>query len=196
MLAITVGLLATTASAAQAEALMSEGNVSMQIVGNQEQTNVMSIEGSSLQCSTAHVSTDGEVPSPAAPLEVHPEYSGCTSFGFLNSKFDTEGCNFIFGFSGGGAGTMGVSCITGHVITITGGTCQVTIASQEPVSGVTYSNKSGKVTVALNVALAATKTKDGIGCPLSGTGPGTLTYRGPIGLEGSHEGSSVAITVE
>lgn len=195
-LATAAGLLACTASAAQAESLMSEGNVSMQIVGNQEGTNVMSIEGTQLSCSTAHFSTAGEVASPTASLEMHPEYSGCVSFGFLNSKIATEGCNFVFGVGEAKAGTLAVSCTAGHVITITGGTCQVTIGSQEGVAGVSYSNVSGDVRVSLNAHLAATKARDGIGCQLNGTGAATLTYAGDILLEASHEGAPVSITVE
>lgn len=186
-------LTAVSASAAQAATFMSEGNVTASITADQEGTNVFSVEGSEVKCTTAHFATAGEVSSPTENIEVHPEYSGCTAFGFLSATVNTEGCNYILNANG----TVTVTCSSGHVITIKGGTCEATVGSQGPLSGISYTNTSGKVKVSSNVTtIATTKTKDGIGCPFNGTGSTTGTYTGTVLAEGKHEGSAVAITVE
>jgi hypothetical protein len=82
------------------------------------------------------------------------------------------------------------------VITYNGGTCEATIGSQGPLPGLSYGNAGGKVNSAINVKCAATKTKDGIGCPFSGTGAAVLNYSGhvPLGAVNAVTGVPVPIS--
>lgn len=189
---------AVAASAASAATFMSEGNVNAKVSADQisGEEHIFSVEGNKVECETAHFATAGFVASPSEKITVHPEYSGCTAFGFVNATVETTGCDYVLNANG----PLAVSCSGTSEIVITASTCQAKVASQSLASGLSYTNNGGgTVTVSANVSgITATKTKDGFLCPFSGTGTvSNATYTGGTIASGEAEGGgSVAITVE
>ncbi|MEZ5076453.1 MAG: hypothetical protein R2725_03310 [Solirubrobacterales bacterium] len=194
---------AVLASAASANEFTAEAE-SVEVTADQteEGQHVFSVEGSEVKCNTAHFATEGEVAAPAESLEVHPEYGGCTAFGFVGSTIDTEGCNYVL--NAGSTKTSGdtydgnidLICSESAVIKVTAGTCEAQIGSQEGLTEIMYTNLtgSGEVEVEANVTgIAVNKTKDGFLCPLSGTGEATGTYTGDTVASGV---GGVGIAVE
>ena len=53
---------------------------------------------------------------------VHPEYSGCKAFTFLNATVTTTGCTYTLNAAG---------------------TCEATVGVQGPLSGISYENLTG-----------------------------------------------------
>jgi hypothetical protein len=185
--------VATPIRSEQVHTFSSEGNVNTKISGSQEGTNSLTVEGTSMECSTANFAVVGETPSPTETVTVHPEYSGCITFGFLNVTVTTTGCNYILG----AGGTVTVSCKSTNKIAIAFGTCEATVASQGPLFGISYANQGGKVQVTANVTtVGVTKTKDGIACPFSGTGSATGTYAGKVIASGVNASTGVAVGIK
>lgn len=111
-------------------------------------------------------------------VTVTPTYSECTAFG-LAATIEHDECTYIL-HTGTTTGLGGwhvvttVSCPEGKTITIKTATCEVRVGSQSlTTSEVTNSGTSAEMDLLLHTNIeniAYTVTKDGIGCPLSGTG--------------------------
>ncbi len=119
---------------------------------------------------------------PVANLEetilIHPEYKECTAFG-LKATIATTGCNYLFHInSPAGSGrhvTTDVSCSAGSSVKVIAGLCEVTIGSQVGLTTSEAVNSGTEEAMDLllhtNInGIHYTVVKDGIGCPLSGTG--------------------------
>jgi hypothetical protein len=189
-------LSAVASAAASAHTFSSEGNVNTKISGSQEGTNTFTVEGTAVECSTAKFAVVGETSSPSETVVVHPEYSGCKAFSFLSATVTTTGCNYTLN----AAGTVTIGCTGTNKITIVGGTCEATVGSQGPLSGIAYENITGSpstVKVTANVTtVGVTKTKDGIACPFSGTGSATGTYAGKVIASGVNASTGVAVGIK
>jgi hypothetical protein len=116
-------------------------------------------------------------------LTVKAKYSNCKAFGFLNATVAMGSCDYLFETpSGSGSSwtaTVDVDCTSSEIITITAGTCKVTIGAQSPGGNVSITNNAGgDVSVDAGVTgIAYTVTQDGFGCPFAGTGAKTgATY--------------------
>lgn len=115
-------------------------------------------------------------------LRLHPVYSECPAFG-LNSTVNTTGCDYIFHFTtttglGGWHFDTTIVCNAGSAIKITTATCEVVIESQSlSHTGEVTNSGDGIPETDMDLhfhtdftGLTYKVTKDGIGCPLSGTG--------------------------
>jgi hypothetical protein len=204
---VALALATTMASAAHAAQFMSDGNVEAKVEANQSTTHTFSVEGNNSTCGTAKFATAGLFNSPRSSVVLHPTYSGCTAFGFINVVISTTGCDLVFTapgtvVAGKVPGGLEIVCDPGKAITVTAGTCEVSIGPQSFTKGLTFENNSAVFprTVTLHSAVTGievTKVKDGFLCPLSGTGPVKGTYTGDtLAKAFSAEAEQVGITLE
>lgn len=129
----------------------------------------------------------GEMTEASENLTVSSGYTNCTAFGFSEATISPNGCNFILhpgsGSSDSYTGTFDISCTESNKIVIVGGNCEVKIPAQNGLSAVKYSNLTAsnpdevEATFEVKTASGFTyeKTKDGSGCPLTGTGTKTTS---------------------
>jgi hypothetical protein len=129
-------------------------------------------EAGSVECK-AHFHV-GPLTEPSETVTVVPTYTECKAFGFLNATVNMNGCDYEFNVNG----NVKVLCPAGKSIIITAGTCETTIGAQGPLSKVDLANSGTGISAQATVTgIAYTVTKDGIGCPFSGTGAKTgATY--------------------
>jgi hypothetical protein len=182
------------ASAAQAEPTMELGAATAEIEGEQTTGHTFTVDGTSIECTTAKF-TSGSVANGSTWVTAHPEYTGCTAFGFLNSSVNTTGCNYEAMANGAEgtemnfAGELKVVCSGTNKIIIKAPAslpvCEATVGNQTipaATSGMKWTNNTvSPMDVILhntNTPVEVTKTKDGFGCPFSGTGATTGTYNG------------------
>jgi hypothetical protein len=196
-----LAMSAVASASASAAQFMSEGNVSGSITADQEAGNnhVFSVDGTEVKCTTAHFATMGLIASPTEQITVHPEYSGCTAFGFVGAEVNTSGCDYVLHASGSIDVVQGASTPTCNGISVHAATCTVVVGTQNGLSSVSYENlANGTVRIKANVTgIKVNKTEDGFLCPLSGTGAGTGTYTGNTLAEGKNAGGvKVPITWE
>lgn len=122
----------------------------------------------------------GQLSAASSSLTVSPTLSGCYAFGFIGATVSMNGCEYRFNATSGSAdafgGTMDIVCPTGKKITVVGGNCEVQIGAQTGLTGISYANLTeaepkAAATVGFGVkGFTYTKTKDGLICPLAGTG--------------------------
>jgi hypothetical protein len=193
-----LALTAIAASAAHAEKSFTASTNPVSITGVQEAGNehVFTVEGSPVECATAHF-TANNVASPSATLTVNANYANCTAFGFANAHVTMNTCHYEFQTPAGPVGGP----FTGKVAMRCGATpatvrvtapfteCHVDIgeANNTSLGTITYTNLAGgKVKVGANVTgITVNKTKDVGLCPLSGTGhTNTGKYTGNTIVEG------------
>jgi hypothetical protein len=175
---VAVLALAVSASAASAAMFKIEGTTGPFTVKAEQvasENHVFTIEGGlSTKCKKA--TFEGTVgATEVSTLEVTPSYSECTAFG-LSATVNMHSCKYKFlepAGSGPFTGNLNLVCGS-EPATITAGTCEVTVTSQENRGTLTYNNEATSpktVLVEANVTgLKYTKVKDGFLCPLSGTG--------------------------
>lgn len=161
------------------------------------ENHIFTVDGAEVKCKTAHFETAGEVASPASSITVHPTYGECTAFGFVGASVNTTGCDYKLFASG----AINVVCSGTNQIIITAATCEAKVPAQEIASGVTYKNQATSPTTVLVEAgltnsIKTTKTKDGLLCPLNGTGSANGSYAGDTVAKGFNKGSQVNIKVE
>jgi hypothetical protein len=113
---------------------------------------------------------------------VHP----CRAFLGLAATINMNGCAYVFHATAGSGhnytGNADIECPAGKTITITAGTCEVTVGD-ETTLGKTINQNLGAVNFVNNTAaddiwvnpditnsITYDKVKDGFGCPLNGTG--------------------------
>ncbi|HYG96180.1 MAG TPA: hypothetical protein VD741_03640 [Solirubrobacterales bacterium] len=113
----------------------------------------------------------GPLTAAAPTVTVTPTYSECEAFGFLNATVNMNGCDYTFNVNE----SVTVDCPAGKSIVIVAGTCETTIGAQGPLNTVDLANNTEtSISAKANVTgIAYTVTKDGIGCPFSGTGAKT-----------------------
>jgi hypothetical protein len=197
-----LAMSAVAAGSANAADFMSEGNVDTVVSADQVGTHVFTVDGSNVTCTTAHFES-ALLASPASSVRVHPEYKGCTAFGFVNATVNTEACDYVLSAgtlaSDEAPGELEVDCEGGSIV-ITAATCEAKVGSQTFSSGLNFVNntEAGTVTLEAEVTgIVTNKTKDGFLCPLSGTGEGSGAYTGDTLVTGEDaEGEGVSVTLE
>ena len=168
----------TTRSAPRLEAASYLANVTAE----QSATSPMSlgVEGGALTCpqfggsATMLAATTG--------LKITPNWSGgCIALG-LNTTVTANGCTEVLrpGDNGDPSGSLDISCPEGKSIdlSIGGGICKISIPAQTGVKAVTAlvntATNPDSVKATYGVSnLTYVKVKDGIACPLNGTGTQT-----------------------
>ncbi|HEX7278111.1 MAG TPA: hypothetical protein VF255_00680 [Solirubrobacterales bacterium] len=151
-LAASTGLVLTLGAVAASAALAAEGHsevVHTELRGEQHAgEDTESFNAGTVRCS--HATYTGTSSSATqTELVVAPAYTGCKAFGFVNTTIDTAGCTYVFRFGAGTAtqsGTTSLDCQPGQAITRTGFNCWITIGSQGPLPGVTYTSQGSGTT--------------------------------------------------
>jgi len=121
-------------------------------------------------------------------VTVTPTYTNCKAFGFLGATVTPHSCDYLFHATEKLALNVythhvDVVCRTaGDAITITASTCTIDIPAQTGLTKVKTTNLAdGTVTVQPEIgSITINVTKDGIGCPFSGTGLKTGSYHGDV----------------
>ena len=131
-----------------------------------------------------------DIPEQATTVTVTANYdlSPCTAFGFLSATVDMMSCDYVFHATERvSAGVykhhVDVVCTNaGDAITITASTCTADVPAQTGLTTVKTTNlANGTVTVQPEVNnITINVTKDGIGCPFSGTGHKIGSYHGDV----------------
>ena len=193
---IAAGSLALTASAFASEFKATE--YPADVVGEQESPSSASLSfaGITVKCSEFLLVGD-LVEEGETQLEVFPTFSGCMASG-LSATIAMEGC----GFRGRPSPLeVELTCELNAKIKVTTLTCEIEITREQELGGIEITEQ-GSSPQFLEVEVALTgihylKLKDGLICPLSGTGTGT---DGTLGLNGSvgafMEGVPVDLFVE
>jgi hypothetical protein len=148
--------------------------------------------------------TDG-----ATTVTMTPTFGECTAFG-LSATTEHNECTFV-GHTGDTTGLGGwnyvptASCPPGKAMTLRAGTCEIAVGSQELGKAELTNSGSASPETAMDILahfnirdIKYTVVKDGIGCPLSGTGSfskgdcdGTLTIK----AHDSSTGNVVGVTL-
>ncbi|HET7119933.1 MAG TPA: hypothetical protein VFI17_01635 [Solirubrobacterales bacterium] len=155
--------------------------------GVQEGEFTFTVEGSTVACANAETQGNGE--DGATWGRMHPTYTECTAFGFINATVATIGCDFEAMATeeieaGVFKGELKIVCEAGkEIIIAAGNVCEVKVGPQNIINGTMATNVevSGKTHVRLHSnksPVKANKTKDSFGCPFSGTGETTATANG------------------
>jgi len=191
-LVAVMAMSAMVASAAQAAPVVTLTNqkgetvASAQIHGVQSGKHKFTVDGSSVECTTA--TFEGSATDGATWTKVHPVYTGCTAFGFLGATVTTTGCDYELMALGAGpteyTGEIKVVCEAGKEITISaGGVCTAKVGSQTITTGNKATNSTELIHMHITLhneesSVSVNKTQDGFGCPFAGTGATTGKYTG------------------
>jgi hypothetical protein len=127
---------ALSSSAASAGEFHSESGTETVIKGSQVGTDVITVNAGTVKCSEVTYAGT-QAGATATTVKVTPTYSECTAFGFVNTKIDTNGCEFELS---GDNGSVKIICPAGKAITVTAFNCEVTIFGQEVHEVLTYTN--------------------------------------------------------
>jgi hypothetical protein len=134
-------------------------------------------EGMSAECWTE--GTSGSLSSASGTFSLHPTFSNCVALGFLEASIDTTGCDYYYELGetlgeGSWSAEASLVCEEGKKLTLTAATCEIQIPAQA-LGTVEVNNASGSIFDDVLIVtdlkgIDYTKTKDGFGCPLKGTG--------------------------
>ncbi|HEX2393100.1 MAG TPA: hypothetical protein VHI77_09295 [Solirubrobacterales bacterium] len=195
-------------AAAQAGTLMSEGEaypVALEGFRIEKASTRVTQGASTLTAECKKATFTGTLSAASSEVRLHPVYSECTAFGFIEATVKTEGCDYI-GHIGEKVGeawttTADVACEAGKAIEITAGTCQMKIGSQKGLKSIELTNMAGTPQdVTGNFALRNVRqatTKDGFACPLQGVGEfENFDVDGLATLTGKLNGEPIGLTVE
>ncbi|TMK57440.1 MAG: hypothetical protein E6G51_06685 [Actinobacteria bacterium] len=148
--------------------------------GGGESGTILSFEGQMTECGSAGFA--GELKAASTQLSVGQIGVGCTAFGFMTAHLATNGCTYRLNIGSGSvdnySGTVDIVCPAEAKMVLTSESCEIQIGSQNGLSTVSYENLTKespkKLRVVFNVSgFTYTKTKDGLLCPLNGTGVAT-----------------------
>jgi len=148
---------------------------------------ILETEAGTLECAT--FTATGEQSANAESVELSPAAAECKAFGFLGVGIHFNGCKLRPRAGGNIAShkwnaTVDVVCPVNKAILVTAATCEFDIPSQNGIGGVTldvetsFPNPAIKFT--FNSTITVNVTKDGFGCPFSGTGHKKGTWKGSI----------------
>jgi hypothetical protein len=173
-----VAVLALTAVSASAASAASYTASSYPSTGTGESAlgnDVFTTEAGKVECKSHF---EGTLKEKSTDLTVTPKYTECKAFGFLNAS--VTGCTYTFTEPTGSGDSYSAKVDVTTTCTIVASTCEVKVEPQTGLSSVAITNETaaGDVKVKANVSgIGYNVTKDGIGCPFSGTGAKTgATY--------------------
>lgn len=200
---LAVGLFLVVPAAAQATPLFGAGAYPATVQGESAAV-VIGTDGGNIECFTT--TFDGTLSAASSTLDLTPIVSNCKAWGFVNPTISTQGCGYRFHATEKQAldqykAHLGIKCPTAGGIIWSAGTCSIEIKPQEGLTTVDLDNDTGapnRLTLDFEVSgLAYTVTKDGLGCPLTGTGAttnGTITSDAIL-LKASNSGKEVGLAV-
>jgi hypothetical protein len=162
-----------------------------------ENNHVFTIEGSTVTCNTIAFNGTAAASGTSVTQTMHPSYSNCTAFGFINAVINTSNCLYEFN-----ANTHLVnltSCTSPiNIVAESGfGTCKATVGNQNGINGQTFINMgtTGSNTATLtenssaNNIITNVNTSNGI-CPINTGTKNTAEYDGNTGIMGATGGTS------
>lgn len=192
---VAVFAMGALASSAMASPALEGGAANVNLNGEQAAgtNDVLTIEGTSVECANATYNPIGTTSNGATNAEAHPEYAGCTAFGFLNANIETTNCNFRSMANGTfnnlneryTSGELQITCNT-NPIKIIAGNCTVTIGSQTLNAGFGFTNTTNSPmdfdVNTTNSSLTVTVTVSNFPCSINvgvktATWNSTTTYR-------------------
>jgi hypothetical protein len=180
--------LAVTAPSALAGAGFEAEEFPATISGTQEGTVVFKQDSLEVVCESSSLTASMTAASEATEtLTATPTYSKCTSAG-KEMTVTATGCSYVLHAGSETStnvftGELDVSCSAEKAIKISGRNCESKIETQSKLSGLSNTDNLGSSPQNFTLKLTPTKmkynkTKDGEGCPFTGTGvkeDGTLT---------------------
>jgi len=181
VLAAAVALFAVSASTASALKYTAS---SYPVTGTAESplgNDTFKTEAGTVECKSHF---EGSLGAAQSTLTVKAKYTNCRAFGFLEATVNMAGCSYEFTTPAetsvdNYAASMHVRC-GAEPITITSGTCKLTIGEQSPTGTVAGTNNTAAGDISVKAAVTGIKysvTQDGFGCPFAGTGAKTgATY--------------------
>lgn len=129
------------------------------------------LEAGTVECNTEFNISQYESSS---TFTVNPTYSSCSAFGFFEATVNATYCEYVFHIteSESLSATMDVECYFTESLTISAGTCEAKIGSQEGLGSVSLENEpEEEILIGPEVQkIVYTVTKDGLFCPFNGTG--------------------------
>jgi hypothetical protein len=195
-------LVAAFATTAQASTFTAE-KYPATIEGTQVGQHAFTVEdGLNIKCNRA--TFHGTLSEASTTITMAPTYTECVAFGFINSTVNFNGCTYLFHAGeevavDKHAGTVDIVCPAGGSIVIVAGTCETRIPPQTGLSTNNIENNTSPLDATATGSLtgvAYSKTKDGFGCPLTGTGSKTDGgYAGTATAIGKSGGVQVGISV-
>lgn len=189
--ALALAAFTGVASAAAAEFHSSAGSATLS--GTKMTEHVFTTQGEKVTCETANFSGTGAESGTSATQEMHPEYSGCSAFGF-NATVNTAGCQYNFHAEGGTVDLK--SCTSGNVVITVSipfiAKCVVNVKNQNGINGQEYVNATPtKVEVVTNSTNISSNVVTSTGaCPLE-LGEGTSTYTGTSTVTANGEAAEI-----
>jgi hypothetical protein len=200
-----LALTAVAASAAQAAPEFHVESAPATITGEQTGTQKFTTNAGTVECQTATFKGSTSVTT-TTTQELIPSYSNCSAFGgFLNASVVTTGCGYLFHLTAGGVSpfpaTVDVKCSAGSKITVTAGSCVVTVEAQTGLGGITLTNTGTKTTRDVDAALNVTGVKynTSSGCIngaatglTNGVLEGNATIKADVGSTATQQGLFIA----
>lgn len=194
-----VGVLAMSAVVASAASAttFTAAEYPVTVKGAQSTQHVFTAAGGTVKCTTAKFA--GEAGAASETLTIHPTYTGCTAFTFINSEitgFKSNECDYLFHAgaklaNGNFDGTVDLVCQENpetkkpYEVTIDAGPCVAHLPAQKGLATLEYKNEpGGKVTVIANVSGISGVMTSGVGCPATNGPFNNGTYTGNTLVEG------------
>ena len=186
-----LALSAVGASAASAEGVYSVSSTPATGTATSELGNdIFTTEAGNVECESSFSATQNE--KTASTLTVKATYTNCKAFG-LSATVEMMSCDYLFTTPETNGGVhlwkakVHVKCSTaGDAITITAGTCKVSVGAQSPAGQVDIKNTTTTTNPHVNAdvdvkatvtGISYTVTQDGFLCPFNGAGAKTgATY--------------------
>jgi hypothetical protein len=162
-----------------------------------ENNHVFTIEGSTVTCNTIAFNGTAAASGTSVTQTMHPSYSNCTAFGFINAVINTSNCLYEFNAN---TNTVNLTSCTSpiNIVAESGfGTCKATVGNQNGINGQTFINMgtTGSNTATLtenssaNNIITNVNTSNGI-CPINTGTKNTAEYDGNTGIMGATGGTS------
>jgi hypothetical protein len=177
LLVAVFSLTAVAASSASAaSSLKTPGHTKSKIEGTQSETQKLTLtaSGTTVKCTTSSIVGTAETEEIKA-LEVTPTYSGCT-LGGLTATIATNSCKYnILSSATALTATAVVTGCSGSGLTITQGSCVITIGNQTPGGTIVFANSSGVTPsdVTAKLGITGVAYSGSSGCPTNVSGSHT-----------------------
>jgi hypothetical protein len=200
VLALTAMVGVSSASAAEFHG--TGGTALTGVVG--ENNHVFTIEGSTVTCNTIAFNGTAAASGTSVTQTMHPSYSNCTAFGFINAVINTSNCLYEFNAN---TNTVNLTSCTSpiNIVAESGfGTCKATVGNQNGINGQTFinmgvtnpiNNKNEQLSTltensSANNIITNVNTSNGI-CPINTGTKNTAEYDGNTGIMGATGGTHV-----
>jgi hypothetical protein len=176
LLVAVFSLIAVAASSASAATTLKVGKAPAKIEGTQSETQKLTLtaSGTTVKCTTSSL-TGSASATTFSELEVAPTYSGCT-LGGLTATIAVNSCKYnIIGAATTNTATAVVTGCAGSGLTITQGSCVITIGNQTPGGSIVLDNSTGVTPddIVATLGITGVSYSGSSGCPTNVSGSHT-----------------------